>query len=75
MVGMDKIFSSGNWSIQSLAKRYWTTFGINFLGHYNHKYLGFCLMGENPLRCTTQDKKGLVLIKKKITLYFNPHKK
>jgi hypothetical protein len=68
MVGMDKISSNGNWSIQSLAMKYWTTFGVNLLGHYNHRSVGFCLMGENPLSCTTQDKKHLVLTK--ILLYF-----
>jgi hypothetical protein len=32
-------------------------------------------MGENPLRCITQDEKGLVLIVVIFTLYFDPHKK
>jgi len=32
--------------------------------------------GENPLRCTTEDKKGLILvIYIFFTLYFDPHKK
>jgi hypothetical protein len=32
-------------------------------------------MGENPLRCTTHDKKGLILTMVLFTLYFDPHKK
>jgi hypothetical protein len=33
------------------------------------------IMGENPLRCTTQDEKSLVFIQFFFTLYFDPHKK
>ncbi len=32
-------------------------------------------MGENPLRCTTHDEKGLVFTAILFTLYFDPHKK
>ncbi len=32
-------------------------------------------MGENPLRCTTHDEKGLVFTTILFTLYFDPHKK
>jgi hypothetical protein len=31
--------------------------------------------GENALRCTTQDEKGLILIVVFFTLYIDPHKK
>jgi hypothetical protein len=33
------------------------------------------MMGENPLKCTTQDEKGLILTTVLFYPYFDPHKK
>jgi hypothetical protein len=36
---------------------------------------GYLSMGENLLRCTTQDEKGSSLYSMFFPLYFDPHKK
>jgi hypothetical protein len=43
--------------------------------HYQIHPCKIWSLGENPLRCITQDEKGLVLIAIIFTLYFDPHKK